>query len=284
MRVSKFVTVVALAVIVSLTYSAVATDILYDFEDQTDRANVVDVLTADGSQNGQAQQSSGNGAGWGPTLGATDGVNGSGGFDFINIVNPFGFSNMLETKDVVDFTTAMSFSVDINPNVAATAGKPLSLFWTGKNRGLGETAFVVDELGRLKLSMNGLNPGGVQGQSTVTNQVQLNQYQSVGFTLGLATDEIVFYVNGVAIETITSVGAGQATLPGNGHATGSPVQVGWLQNIGLAEQTQYTGLVDNVFISDRLVDAAEMASRQIPEPATLTLLGLGAVGLLRRRK
>ena len=249
----QFVLIAVAIAIGSLTHAATGIEILYDFEDQTSRTNVVDVLTADGSQNGQIAQTSGNGPGNGPTYGFSDGVNGSGGLDFIDLDPQFGFSNMVETQGVIDFTTAMVFSVDINPNVQAAAGTLMPLLWTGKNRGTGETSFGINDNGQLEFYMSGLNPGTTH-VSSGTNLIQLNQYQSVGFTLDLAMNTLTFFLNGAPIDTIAGVGVGQATLPANGHAAGSPVQVGWLQNISPASQTQYSGLMDNVYISDTLPD------------------------------
>jgi len=250
---------VVLAVIGSVSCPVTALDIMYDFEDQATPFDIIDVRDFDGSQNGQTQQSSGGGTGKGPTLGPFDGVNGSGGLDFIDVVPIFGFSNMVETQGVIDFTTAMSFSIAIKPNIAAASETVVPLLWTGKNRGTGETQFVINEFGQLAFHMAGLNPG-VTHVSTDPNLIQLDQYQTVGFTLGLSTNELTFYLNGVPLETISDVGLVQATLPGNGHAPNSPAQVGWLQNIPTGPQTQYSGLVDHVFISDRLLSAAEMAA------------------------
>ena len=284
----KILTVKSLVVLVvmgCLAYSAAAVDILYDFEDQSDPTNIPDVLTADGGQNGQANQPSGNGLGFGPTFGPTVGVGGSGGMDFANPTTPnFFISNMVETQGVVDYVTAMSYSVDINPAVAAAPGTYVPLLWTGENRGAGETQLLLNEFGQLEFHMSGLNPG-ITIKTTATNLIQLNQYQSVGFTLGLSTNEFTYYINGVPIETIPGIGLSQATLPNNGNAQGtSPTQFGWLQNIPGGVQTNYRGFLDNMFISNRLVGEAEMAGIQIPEPATLILLGLGAVSFLRRRK
>ena len=47
---------------------------------------------------------------------------------------------------------------------------------------------------------------------------------------------------------------------GGGYAVSRVGQVGWLQNIPPSGQTQYSGFVDNVFISDRLLTDAEMAA------------------------
>jgi hypothetical protein len=247
---------VVLAVIGSLTCPATAIDVLYDFEDQTSPHNVVDIRDNDGSQNGQTNQTSGAGPGGGPSFGLFAGVNGSGGLDFTALTF---ITSMVETQGVVDFATAMSFSVDIKPNVVAAVDTQVPLMWTGRNRGLGETSLGINEFGQLVFTMAGLNPGG-SFTSTDPNVIQLDQYQTVGFTLGLATNELIFYLNGSPIDTFSDVGLAQATLPGNGHAPDSPVQVGWFQNIAVGGQTQYTGFVDNVFISDRFLTAAEMAA------------------------
>ena len=256
-----FTLMVTQIIIGCLTCPVSAVDILYDFEDQTSRLNIVDVLTADGSQNGQVNQPSGWGLGDGPTYGPTDGVGGSGGLDFVDIQRPFPASNMVETQGVIDFTTSMSFSVDIKPTILPATGTTTTLLWTGSQRGTGETGFAIDEFGRITFYMLGLS-GGSQ-VSTGSNLIQLDQYQSVGFTLGVEPGDdlyvdgrtLKFYINGVVIDTFTGLGIGQWTLPNLAHATGSPVQVGWAQNIGVGSQTQYTGYMDNVFISSFLAES-----------------------------
>ena len=292
MKISKVESLAMLVVLGCLAYSEAAVDVLYDFEDQTSRLNIVDVLAGDGSQNGQVNQTSGWGVGDGPSFGPTDGRDGTGGIDFTDIQRPFGYSNLVETQNVIDFATSMSFSVDINPPVVAVDdGYFTSLFWTGRQRGTGETGFnVMGSNGpKLHFYMAGLNPGAAHWGASA-NPIQLNQYQSVGFTLGVDPGHDVnvegrtlrFYINGGVTDTFSGLGIGQATLPGNGHAPNSPVQVGWAQNLGY--QVQLQGLADNIFVSDRHLTGAEMAALQIPEPATLVLLGIGAVGFLRRRK
>lgn len=256
---------VVLAVIGWWVCPVSALDILYDFEDQTNTFDVVDARDFDGSQNGQTAQTAGN-VGNGPTYGPADGVNGSGGLDFIDIQPPSATTNVLETHVVIDFTTSMSFSIDIKPSVVADPNTN-NLLWTGRDRGPGETCFGITPSGRLKFYMLGLSPGAVY-HSSGSNLIQVNQYQTVGFTLGaLPGDDpgvdgrtLTFYLDGAPIDSFSGIGI-QATLPNNGNADGtSPVQVGWAEEIGGAEQTQYTGLVDNVFISDRRLTDAEMAA------------------------
>ena len=264
MKILEMKSLVVLVVMGCLSCSVSAVDILYDFETSS-RTNIVDVMPTDGSQNGQVNQPSGWGVGDGPTIGETDGIGGSGGLDFVDIQRPFGLSNLLETQAIIDFTTSMSFSVDIKPTVLPAAGTTTTLLWTGRQRGTGETGFTINEFGQLSLYMAGLNPG-VAHVSTGSNLIQLDQYQTVGFALGVDPGNDVnvegrtlrFYIDGVVIDTFTGVGIGQATLPNLARATGSPVQVGWAQNIGASYQTQYTGYMDNVFASDRHLTGDEM--------------------------
>ena len=259
--VTVFTLMAAPIILGCLTHSASAVDILYDFEDQTSRLNVVDINTADGSQNGQINQPSGGGLGDGPTFGPTDGLSGSGGLDFVDIQRPFSLANLLETQGIIDFADSMSFSVDIKPTILPATGTTTTLLWTGRERGTGETGFTINEFGQVQFYMAGLNPG-VEHVSTGSNLIKLDEYQTVGFTLGVDPGHDVnaegrtlrFYINGVVIDTFTGVGIGQATLPNLAHATGSPVQVGWAQNIGVGYQTQYSGYMDNVFVSDLIAE------------------------------
>lgn len=276
--------VLGIVVLAMVALPATAADILYDFEQAT-TAQIPDVLTSDGAQDGQTMQSSGNGAGFGPIL-ASVGRNGSVGADFSNPTSSFFISNMVETQSVVDFVNAMSYSVDINLPALPAADTPV--LWTGRARGVAETEFTITSSGVMKFRMAGLNPGGSFSSSAPL--VTTGEYQSVGLTLGGGGDSqghtLTFYRNGIPTDVFTGVGIAQPTLPMNGNAQGiSPTQFGWFQTIGgITSDNQYQGFMDNMFISTRHVSAEEMAQRQIPEPTTLALAAAAGLGVLVRRR
>lgn len=100
------------------------------------------------------------------------------------------------------------------------------------------------------------------------------------------------YVDGVLVASTDMTGTSSDTRLSNGStgtASGSDWTAGvWTVGRGLyngAHNDRAYGLIDEVRISDTALTPSQfLASQAIPEPASLTLTGLAALPLLRRRR
>ena len=85
------------------------------------------------------------------------------------------------------------------------------------------------------------------------------------------------YSNGTEVASTTGFGGSAVNPNANVYLGGDPVHTG--------NGRGFIGVVDELKFFDTFLDAAAVQQAMIPEPATLTLLGLGGLFVaLRRRK
>ena len=102
---------------------------------------------------------------------------------------------------------------------------------------------------------------------------------------------VFFYAGGVG-QPLALVGSGTNTNgSGNDPATDetSPLSIGSRILFGTIDGDPFDGLIDNLRIYDSVrtidqLETARLADVAVPEPASLAVVGLGALALLRRRR
>jgi len=265
---------VALTISASASRSNAAVEILYNFENPGDNSStVIDALAGDGAQNSTYGYSSGNvvpGSGMG-VLGTTT--------RFLSpSAQPPG--KMIVTDTVISYPTAMTWSAAVMATEETAAGYR-SLFWSGVNRGPGETGFDITPTGNLSFYQNGVGVLITSASGLITPGL----WTALGVTFDGTTGVLTFYKDGLPVQTFTGLGP----MVNNGNAQGiSVTDFGLTWNVSGQFSSQFIGYADNIFMADRALTASEMAAIQfIPEPSLASVFmmaGVLSMGARRRKQ
>jgi len=136
----------------------------------------------------------------------------------------------------------------------------------------------------------GYHPGNNLGLIAGTNNISpigvsnimvpANEWVSIAWVRHSDSGTSEIYLNGVNPESVNT-GAGAIDIDLDGLWLGldqDAVGGGW------EEEDQFYGMMDDVYFYGRALSADEVYALHIPEPATLSLLALGGLAILHRRR
>jgi len=174
------------------------------------------------------------------------------------------------------FAYGMSFSIEAWINTPAKSpNNTNAVFFASRGYGFG-----LNENGNLQFTTYGRKDWIFTGAT-----VARNEWHMVGATMSADGQTVTFYVDGVNVGNVTD--AGQS---GANSATVSPFfAIGCRSgaNSGVGTANGFYGSIDDLAVFGTALTDGQVAAHyaaSIPEPATMSLLVLGGLAMLRRRK
>jgi hypothetical protein len=116
------------------------------------------------------------------------------------------------------------------------------------------------------------------GDVSSTTVLVSNQWYHIAWTYDAAIGEAKMYINGV-LEATSTVAGSDVVLASPGMTIGARVAT-----VTPTYDRYFNGIMDEIRIYNHVLSANEVAALAVPEPITLTILGLGGLTLLRIRR